>query len=377
MTGQRRHHARRRWRSAMFGIVALATTVSMVTACGGGSTDEPGGIDISSGSRHLNLVAYAVPKVGFDAIIPAFRETPEGSGIGFSASYGASGDQSRKVARRVPADIVNFSVEPDVTRLVKAGLVDEDWKEQAPNNSTPFGSVVALVVRKGNPKNIRDWDDLLKPGIEVVTPNPGSSGSAKWNLLAPFAAKSNGGQDLDAGLDYISALVRDHIKVQPKSGREATTAFEQGQGDVLISYENEAIMLDRANATAAPDAQVDYVIPPQTFKIENPVAIVNTTKDNAGAQAFLNYLFTDQAQRIWAQQGFRPVVPAVIAATEGLFPGHFDKAWTIKELGKVLGQGTAASNDGKDLTGWKAVDKVLFDPKSGAITKIYKSGGRS
>ncbi|KQR98233.1 sulfate ABC transporter substrate-binding protein [Williamsia sp. Leaf354] len=355
--------------------------VVTLTACGGGSTDTPGGRDISSGSHHVNLIAYATPKPGFDKIIPAFRDTDAGSDIGFSQSYGASGDQSRKVARRVPADVVNFSVEPDITRLVKAGVVDEDWKTQHPNNSTPFGSVVALVVRQGNPKNIRDWDDLLKPGVEVITPNPGSSGSAKWNLLAPFAAKSNGGVDEKAGLAYVSDLVRDHIRVNPKSGREATTTFEQGQGDVLISYENEAIMLQRKNGTAPASQRVDYVIPPQTFKIENPVAVVNTSDDKASAEKFVEFLFTDEGQRIWAQQGFRPVTPSVIAATRSLFPGTIDKLWTISALGKVLGKGTAAENSdtgkaGKDLTGWKAVDSELFGTK-GAISKIYDAGGKA
>lgn len=367
--------ARTRMRRSATLAVAAVLTLLMVSACAGGSTDEPGGVDISSGSRHLNLVAYAVPKPGYDVIIPAFRATPQGSDIGFSQSYGASGDQSRKVARRVPADVVNFSVEPDITRLVKEGVVDEDWKKQAPNNSTPFGSVVALVVRKGNPKNIRDWDDLLKPGVQVVTPNPGSSGSAKWNLLAPYAAKSDGGRNDQAGLDYVSELVRDHIRVVPKSGREATTAFEQGQGDVLISYENEAIMLQRNNASVPADQQVDYVIPPQTFKIENPVAVVNTTEDKAGAKAFVDFLFTPEAQRLWAKEGFRPVLPEVIDDTKSLFPGDIAKLWTIKELGAVLGEGTAEDNDGKDLTGWKAVDSALFGSK-GAITKIYNAGGR-
>jgi len=364
---------KRRGTGVLVSLLALAMV--LVSGCGGGSTDEPGGVDISSGDRHLDLVAYAVPKIGFDEIIPAFRATPEGEGVGFSASYGASGDQSRKVARRVPADVVNFSVEPDITRLVKAGLVDEDWKEQAPNNSTPFGSVVALVVRKGNPKNIRDWDDLLKPGVQVVTPNPGSSGSAKWNLLAPFSAVSDGGRNLQAGLDYVAELIRDHVKVVPKSGREATTAFEQGQGDVLISYENEAIMLDKANAGKNPNSQVEYVIPPQTFKIENPVAVVNTTKDLPAARSFVDFLFTPEAQRIWAATGFRPVDPVVIEETRDLFPGDIAKLWTIAEIGKILGEGTAEENDGKNLTGWKAVDEVLFG-KKGAITKIYDSGGK-
>jgi sulfate transport system substrate-binding protein len=359
-----------RQRLRPFAAVVLAATLALA-GCGGGSTDEPGGIDISTGSHHINLVAYAVPKVGFDEIIPAFRQTEVGSDIGFSQSYGASGDQSRKVARHVPADVVNFSVEPDITRLVKAGLVNEDWKSAAPYNSTPFGSVVALVVRKGNPKNIHDWADLLRPGVEVITPNPASSGSAKWNLLAPFAAASNGGQDPESGLAYISQLVRDHIKVNPKSGREATTTFQTGQGDVLISYENEAIFLTKQNATSSASQQVEYVLPPITFQIENPMAVVNTSDSLAQADDFLQWQFTDQAQRIWAEAGFRPVVPEVIAETADLFPGDTEKIWTIKDLGAVLGKGI---DNGKDKTGWAAVDQVLFGTK-GAITAIYDKGG--
>lgn len=361
---------RLRWLTAPL----MAAALLAVAACGGGSTDTPGGTDISSGSRHVNLVAYATPKPGFDEVIPAFRRTEAGHDIGFSQSYGASGDQSRKVARNVPADVVNFSVEPDVTRLVTEGVVDENWQQAEPNRSVPFGSVVALVVRQGNPKNIRDWDDLLRPGVQVITPNPGSSGSAKWNLLAPYAAKSDGGRNPQAGLDYVAELVRDHVTVQPKSGREATTAFEQGQGDVLISYENEAIMLQRANAEAAPADRVDYVLPPQTFKIDNPVAVVNTSPDPAAARAFVDYLFTDEAQRLWAQAGFRPVVPSAIAATAGLFPGRITKLWTIDEVGAVLGAETTGT-DGRRLGGWRAVDKALFG-ESGQITEIYDSGGR-
>ncbi len=334
-------------------LAAIALLTLLTAACGGGATDVPGGLDISSGDRHLNLVAYATPKPGFDLIIPAFRETPDGRGIGFSQSYGASGDQSRKVARGLPADVVNLSVEPDVTRLVKAGVVDDDWQQRAPNRSVPFGSVVALVVRQGNPHNIRDWADLLRPGITVVTPNPGSSGSAKWNLLAPYAAMSEGGAQPQAGLDYVRALVRDHVRVLPKSGREATTAFEQGQGDVLITYENEAIMLSRHNATAPADQRIDYVIPPQTFKIENPVAVVNTSTDEAAARSFVDYLFTPAAQLLWARAGFRPVDPQVATQAAGDFPGVIERLWTVDDLG-----------------GWKRIDDELFG-KTGAITAIY------
>ena len=201
---------------------------------------------------------------------PGVRATPEGKGVAVTTSYGASGDQSRAVVDGKPADIVNFSVEPDVTRLVKADKVAKDWNADA-TKGIPFGSVVTLVVRKGNPKNIKDWDDLLQPGVEVVTPSPLSSGSAKWNLLAPYAAKSDGGKNPQAGLDFVNKLVTEHVKTRPGSGREATDVFLQGSGDVLISYENEAINTERQGKP------VEHVTPPQTFKIENPVAVVTTS----------------------------------------------------------------------------------------------------
>jgi ABC-type molybdate transport system substrate-binding protein len=195
-----------------------------------------------------------------------------------------------------PADIVNFSVEPDVTRLVKADKVAKDWNADA-TKGIPFGSVVSLVVRKGNPKNIKDWDDLLQPGVEVVTPSPLSSGSAKWNLLAPYAAKSDGGQDAQAGLDFVTKLVTEHVKTRPGSGREATDVFLQGTGDVLISYENEAINVERQGKP------VEHVNPPQTFKIENPVAVVTSSSHQDKATALKNFLFTPEGQKLWARPG--------------------------------------------------------------------------
>src|SRR4051812_45162531 len=176
-------------------VVALLALV--VAACGG-SSDEVGGSSTpkaASGQSNtkLSLVAYSVPKPGFDKVIPLFQQTAAGKGVTFSQSYGPSGDQSRKVESGLPTDVVNFSLEPDVTRLVKSGQVADSWNT-GPYKGVPFGSVVTIIVRKGNPKGIHTWDDLLKPGVEVVTPNPFSSGSAKWNLLAPYAEKSNGGQ---------------------------------------------------------------------------------------------------------------------------------------------------------------------------------------
>ncbi|MFZ2175872.1 MAG: sulfate ABC transporter substrate-binding protein [Rhodococcus sp. (in: high G+C Gram-positive bacteria)] len=330
-------------------LTALVTLGAVtLTACGGGASDTVGSEaaagDGSAGT--LNLYAYAVPKPGYDKLIPAFNATEEGENVNIQQSYGASGDQSRKVKDGAEADIVNFSVEPDVTRLVDAGLVDKSWNEDA-YKGLPFGSVVTIVVREGNPKNIQDWDDLLEPGVEVVTPNPFSSGSAKWNLLAPYAAKSNGGQDPAAGLAYITSLVNDHVKIQPKSGREASEAFLQGSGDVLLSYENEALFVE---GNGDP---VEHVTPPVTFKIENPVAVLSNSKNLEKANAFKDFLYTTEGQRLWGEAGFRPVDPAVAAEFADKFPEPA-KLWTIADLG-----------------GWKTVDGELFAKDTGTIAVIY------
>ncbi|MCF6388913.1 sulfate ABC transporter substrate-binding protein [Mycobacterium sp. MBM] len=323
-------------------LTALVLSTTLLAACGGGASDVVGAQNSTDADTTLTLVAYAVPEPGWSTIAPAFAGTAEGKGIGITASYGASGDQSRGVESGKPADVVNFSVEPDITRLVKAGLVDEDWNAGV-QKGVPFGSVVTFAVRDGNPKNIRDWDDLLKPGIEVITPSPLSSGSAKWNLLAPYAAKSNGGRDHGAGIAYVQELVSQHVKLRPGSGREATDVFRQGTGDVLLAYENEALNFD-----------LEHVNPPQTFKIENPVAVVNTSKHLDKATEFVNFQYTPEAQKVWAEAGFRPVDPAVAAEFAEKFPAP-EKLWTIADLG-----------------GWPAVDAQLFDKDNGEITKIYK-----
>ncbi len=335
-------------RSRLFLTALAAIGAVALTACSGGSSDVAGGAETAADGSGgtINLFAYAVPKPGFDKVTAAFAQTEEGEGVTFNPSYGASGDQSRKVKDGAQADFVNFSVEPDITRLVDAGLVDEDWNTGA-YNGIPFGSVVTIVVREGNPKNIRDWDDLLQPGLEVVTPNPFSSGSAKWNLLAPYAAKSEGGKNPQAGLDYLDKLVGEHVKVQPKSGREATETFLQGTGDVLLSYENEALFTERNGDP------VEHVTPPVTFKIENPAAVISNSPNIAQATAFRDYLYTTEAQRLWAEAGFRPVDPAVAAEFAADFPQP-QKLWTIADLG-----------------GWKTVDAELFKQGSGSIAVIY------
>ena len=327
---------------------ALGVTAAVLAACGGGASDVAGSQGPSNARATLTLVAYAVPEPGWSKVIPAFNATEQGKDIAITTSYGASGDQSRSVVDGKPADIVNFSVEPDITRLVKANKVSTDWNSDV-TKGIPFGSVVALVVRQGNPKNIKDWDDLLRPDVEVITPSPLSSGSAKWNLLAPYAAKSNGGQDQQAGLDFVRQLVSQHVKLRPGSGREATDVFLQGSGDVLISYENEAINVERQGKP------VQHLIPPQTFKIENPLAVVSTSTHLKEATDFKNFQYTQEAQRLWAQAGFRPVDPGVAQEFANDFPAPSQKLWTIAELG-----------------GWSSVDSALFDKDNGSITKIYK-----
>ena len=328
------------------GGLVLALMSAVLTACSPGPSDVVGGGGLANAHTSITLVAYSVPEPGWSKAIPAFNASEEGRGIQVITSYGASGDQSRGVVDGKPADVVNFSVEPDVTRLVKAGKVSADWNTDA-TKGIPFGSVVTLVVRKGNPKNIRDWDDLLRPGVEVITPSPLSSGSAKWNLLAPYAVKSEGGRNDQAGIDFVTKLVREHVRLRPGSGREATDVFVQGSGDVLISYENEAIVAERAGKP------VEHVNPPQTFKIENAVAVVKTSQHLAAATAFKNFQYTAAAQKVWAQAGFRPVDPAVAAQFRDQFPLPL-KLWTIADLG-----------------GWAKVDTQLFDKSAGSITKIY------
>src|SRR4051812_813439 len=333
-------------------MALAATLLAMVVAGCGGASDEVSSSTAApkaaggAASTKLSLVGYSVAKQAYDEIIPAFNATDAGKGISFSQSYGASGDQSRKVESGFAADVVHFSLEPDITRLVKSGQVDDDWKS-GPNKGVPFGSVVTIIVRKGNPKGIKTWDDLLKPGVEVVTPNPFSSGSAKWNLLAPYAEKSDGGKNPQAGLDYLTKLIDDHIKVQPKSGREATETFTQGTGDVLLTYENEALFDERQGE------KVEHVTPDDTFKIESPVAVTKNAKHPSEAKAFVDFLYTPEAQRGWAKAGFRPVDDSILKQFASDFPTP-KKLWTIDDLG-----------------GWSKVNDALFDEEKGSVAKIY------
>ena len=334
---------------AFLTIPALA-----VTGCGGASDSTSGGSaqTASGGGATLSLVAYSTPQVVYDEVIPAFGKTAAGKGVGFKTSFGASGDQSRAVEAGLPADVVSFSIEPDVTRLVKADLVAADWNTK-PYHGLVTTSVVSFIVRKGNPKHIRTWNDLLKPGVQVLTPNPFTSGAAKWNLLAAYGQASDAGKNPQAGLAYVKELITKHVKVQDKSGREALQDFTSGNGDVLLSYEYEA-------TTAQKKGQdLDYVTPADTIRIEIPIAVTSSTKHPEQAQAFVDYVLSKPAQEVFASWGYRPVNPEVLKAHASEFPvprGLF----TIDDLG-----------------GWPKVNDTLFDVDKGAIAKIEDDAGVS
>jgi sulfate/thiosulfate transport system substrate-binding protein len=335
-------------------IVAVLASAALVVAGCGGASDEKGGAAAAStgdGSKGtLSLVAYSTPQVVYDEVIPAFQATPEGKGLAFKTSFGASGDQSRAVEAGQKADVVTFSTEPDMNRLVEAGLVEPTWKD-GPHEGLVTTSVVSFVVREGNPKNIRTWDDLLKPGVEVLTPNPFSSGAAKWNLLAGYGQASDGGKNPQAGLDYLTELITKHVKVQDKSGREALQNFIGGNGDVLLSYEYEAITANKNGE------KLEYVIPDDTIKINIDIA---TTKDAPpSAKAFLDYVLSKPAQEKFAGWGYRPVNEEVLSANAAKFPDP-PGLFTIEDLG-----------------GWEKVDGDLFDIEDGKIAKIEEDAGVS
>jgi sulfate/thiosulfate transport system substrate-binding protein len=332
---------RRRW--TLFALVpgvALIAALAALTGCGG----EGGG----GGQPHLTLVGYSVAREVYADLVPGFQATPAGAGVDVDQSYGASGEQSRAVADGLGADIVALSLEPDVTRLVEAGLVDTGWNAGA-HRGIVSNSVVVFVTRSGNPKGIAGWPDLIADGVEVITPNPLTSGAAQWNVLAAYGAASDVGADEAAGLSYIDALFR-HVPVQPASAREALQIFAAGKGDVLLSYENEAI------AARAAGQELDYLVPDDTILIQNPAAVVNTTANPRSARAFVEYLHSAAAQRILGAHGYRPT-DAAVAATFA-FP-------TPRGLFTIA-----------DLGGWPALRQELFDPENGKLTEIFEGRGR-
>jgi sulfate transport system substrate-binding protein len=336
-------------------LFALLLALGLVAAACGSSDDSSASSDTTASAdgakalpaAQLSLVAYSTPQEAYEAIIKAFQKTPEGKNITFTQSYGASGDQSRAVEAGLAADVVAFSLETDVTRLVKANLVAADWNAGA-DKGIVTNSVVVIGTRKGNPKKLKDWPDLVKDGVEVITPNPFTSGGARWNILAAYGAASQIGKDDRAGLTYLNELLH-NVPVQDDSGRKSLQTFTGGKGDAFLSYENEAIFAQQH------DQAIDYTIPDDTLLIENPVAVTSNSKHAAQAKAFVEFLQSETAQRIFADKGYRPVLKGVAKAGE--FP-------TPKGLFTIA-----------DLGGWTDLTKRFFDPETGVLLDVEKELG--
>jgi sulfate/thiosulfate transport system substrate-binding protein len=324
-------------------LLVLLLALLAAAGCGGQSSAS------GEGDKKLTLVAYSTPKEAYEEIIPAFRKTPGGDGVGFDQSYGSSGEQERAIEGGLAADIAALSLEPDITKLVDAGLVDKDW-----NNDRYDGfvtnSLVVFAVRKGNPKNVRTWDDLLQPGLEVITPNPFTSGGAKWNIMAAYGAQLEQGRSEVEAADYLKKLFQ-NVPVLDKSARESLQTFASGKGDVLLAYENEAITAQQKGE------EIDYVTPDETILIENPVAVVNESKERQAAEAFVGFLRTDDVQRIFAEKGYRSIKKGLV--DEQRYPTP-PKLFEIGRFG-----------------GWSKVNDEFFEPESGRVAEIFRSQGKS
>ena len=331
------------------GIVVAGLALSACASAGGAGS---GGESVT-----LNIVGFAVPEAANKAIAAQWNKTDAGRGVKFQTSYGASGDQSRAVVSGLKADYVHFSVSSDVTRLVDANLVDKDWNT-GPNKGIVSSSVVVLAVRKGNPKNIKGWDDLIKPGIGIVTPNPASSGAARWNALAAWGhIAANGGSDAQAQ-DFLTKLFGNVVAL-PGSGRDATTAFLGGTGDVLLAYENEAILATQSGE------KFDWILPDTTILIENPGAILKNAHPKA--KEWLDFVLSPAGQRQFALKGFRPIVSGV--DTKGV-QGALDPNNPFPAPKKLL-------TVEKDFQSWSALSKKFFDEKEGIIVKIIAASGKA
>ncbi|HEX8745324.1 MAG TPA: sulfate ABC transporter substrate-binding protein [Thermoleophilaceae bacterium] len=319
---------------------ALVLVLALVASgCGG-----------SSGSGDsIALVAYSTPKEAYARLTEEFEQTPAGDGVSFEQSFAASGEQSRSVASGLPADVVALSLQPDVDKLVEPRKVAADWNRDRFKGFVTR-SVVVLAVRKGNPKGIRGWEDLTRDGVEVIEPNPFTSGGARWNVMAAYGSQTAQGKSGAEARQFLEDLF-DNVTVQDKSARDSLQTFGSGKGDVLLAYENEAIAAQRKGV------ELDYVIPDQTILIENPIAVTEAGRRKEAATRFLDFLRSEAGQRIFVEEGYRPVLESVNDPKR--FPEP-ERLFTIEDLG-----------------GWKAVNDEFFDPDEGVMAEINKAKGVS
>jgi sulfate/thiosulfate transport system substrate-binding protein len=325
----------RPWRRSLItaAIGALAIT-SAATASGA-----------SSGTQ-LALVAYSTPKPAYAKLIAAYQATAAGKSVAFTQSFGPSGTQANDVVQGQPADVVNFSTEADIDKLVNAGLVSTSW-DLGPTKGIVTDSVVVFVVRKGNPLGIKNWSDLTNPGVKIVTPNPFTSGAARWNILAAYGAQTSQGDSASQATSYLKSFFQNVVS-QPASASLALEAFQAGTGNVLLDYEDDAIQ------AIAAGAKISYVIPPQTILIQNPIAWTIKSPHLAAAKAFVNWLESPAGQTLWGKLGYRPVLPAIAAKFNFPKPATL---FTIKTFG-----------------GWSTANKTIFS-QNGIVAQIEQNLG--
>jgi sulfate/thiosulfate transport system substrate-binding protein len=300
-------------------------------------------------SGSVSLVAYSTPKPAYAALITAFQKTAAGKSVTFSQSFGPSGTQATNIVNGLPADVLNFSLASDMDKVAKAGDVSTSWAK-TPTKGMVTNSIVSFVVRKGNPKHIKTWADIVKSGVQIVTPNPFSSGSAKWNLMAAYGSQTSTGKS-DAKATAFLADVLQHTVAQPSSASNALQTFLSGQGDVLLDYEDDALYAQHQGEP------VTIVTPPQTILIQNPIAVTTKSANATAAKAFVSFLLSPAGQKVWGQQGYRPVLPSVAAQFK--FPKP-QTLFTINAFG-----------------GWSKVNTTFFDPDTGKVAKIEQNLGVS
>ena len=340
-----------KWKAGAAAVSLVAVGSLTLAGCGGSS-----GATSSGAGTSVSLVGFSILEQANKKVIADFQKTADGKGVTFQQSYGASGDQSRAVIGGQKADLVHLSLEPDVAKLADAKLVSPNWKS-TPTKGILTQSVVVIAVRKGNPKHIHGWDDLVKPGIKIITPNPASSGSAKWNILAAYGhVLANGGTDAQAQA-YLTKFFH-NVAALPGSGRDATTSFTSGNGDVLLSYENEAILARQSGA------DFDYVVPDQDLLIQNPGTV--TTTASPSAKKFLTFLTGKEAQTDYAEEGFRPLVSGINVSVKGAN----DPSNPFPTPAKLL-------TIDKNFGGWDQANTKFFDEKTGIVTKIQAETGKT
>jgi sulfate transport system substrate-binding protein len=348
----------RTFRRRLVAALIVLPLAGGLAACGDDSGDDEGasasGGEAPQGGT-ISIVGFAVPEAANTAIQEEFVQTPEGEGVDFETSYGASGDQSRAVVEGLEADYVHFSVTSDVTRLVDEGLVADTW-DDGENKGVVSSSIVVFAVRPGNPLGIETWDDLIADGVEIVTPNPASSGAARWNALAAYGQVIESGGTEEEAAAYLDAFFANVVAL-PGSGRDATTAFLGGTGDVLMAYENEAILAHQNGE------EFDYIIPETTMLIENPGAVLIDA--DPVTEDWLAFVLSEEGQRQFALKGFRPIIDGV---DFGDVEGANDPSDPFPEVENLL---TVAD----DFENWEALSTTFFDEETGIVTQAIANSG--